>query len=274
VALPHGLLNFIEVLQFNGPVYSAWYDMLNFGFRVTATAGTDYPCAGANIPGRERFYTRVDGPLTYPAWLDGVRRGRTFVTNGPLVELRVQGAEIGDEVVLERPGRVLVEGRVFFDPAADDVARVELIENGLGVRSFPRLAGAAEVLIHLEHEMTETAWLALRVSGSKIGEPVAPPVLRSHAPNCAAHTGPVFVTLAGGEPLWAHRRSRDAARTWLARLEDLETRLGDEHIEGLIERLARSSSDRVGADFLKRSRPALLAEIETARSFFLERLAA
>ncbi|MBM3945483.1 MAG: hypothetical protein FJ317_08375, partial [SAR202 cluster bacterium] len=42
--LPGGLLNFIEVLTFNRPDYDTWYDALNMGFRVTPTAGSDYPC--------------------------------------------------------------------------------------------------------------------------------------------------------------------------------------------------------------------------------------
>ena len=55
IDLPHGLLSFLEVLQFNRGVYEAWYEILNTGFRITPTAGTDYPCVGASIPGRERF---------------------------------------------------------------------------------------------------------------------------------------------------------------------------------------------------------------------------
>jgi hypothetical protein len=189
-----------------------------------------------------------------------------------MVELRVQGREIGDHVALERPGRVRVEGRVFFDPAAEDVTHTELVENGVVVRSIPRREGSATIDIQLEHEITETAWLALRVTGSKVGEPAIRPALRSHQPNCAAHTGPIYVTVANAEPLWAHWRSRDVARTWLARLEDLQVRLGADRLDGLAGRLARQPFDRVSAELLHRSRGALMAEIETARTFFLNRL--
>jgi hypothetical protein len=54
VGLPSGLLNFIEVLQFDVANYRVWYNVLNTGFRMTPTAGTDYPCAEINLPGRER----------------------------------------------------------------------------------------------------------------------------------------------------------------------------------------------------------------------------
>src|SRR5207253_5394677 len=181
-----------------------------------------------NVPGRERFYTRVEGPLTYAAWLEGVRRRRTFVTNGPLLEFSINGADIGDEIRLERPGKVRVSANVSFDPAADDVTHVELIENGVVVHSIPRRLTSTEIAVDLECEITESAWLALRVTGAEVSEPIALAARRSHQPNCAAHSGPIYVTVAAAEPLWAHPRSRDVAPTWLARLADLVARSSDD----------------------------------------------
>src|SRR5207249_561661 len=107
----HDLLSMVEVLQNERGVYQTWYDTLNLGFRLTPIAGTDHPCGmTAQVPpGRERFYTRVEGPLTYDSWLEGIRRGRTFVTNGPLLEFSVNGKAPGEEVLLKEAGRVLVE---------------------------------------------------------------------------------------------------------------------------------------------------------------------
>src|SRR5690606_2306204 len=94
---PYGLIDFLEVLQFDIQAPRTLYDAWNLGFRLTPTAGTDFPCAPAGPPGSQRFYARVAGPLSYAAWLEAVRQGRTFVSNGPLLELAVQGASIGDE---------------------------------------------------------------------------------------------------------------------------------------------------------------------------------
>ena len=85
VLLPHNLMHFLEVLQFNRGGYQFWYDILNLGHRIAGTAGTDYPCADQTIPGHERFYTRVEGELTYEKWLDAVRNGRTFVRHTAFV---------------------------------------------------------------------------------------------------------------------------------------------------------------------------------------------
>ena len=95
IDLPHGLVSFLEVLQFNRGIYDVWYEILNTAFRMTPTAGTDYPCGRVTIPGRERFYTKVEGPFTYKNWLEGVRRSHTFVTNGPILEFQVNGKGMG-----------------------------------------------------------------------------------------------------------------------------------------------------------------------------------
>ena len=93
VVAPHDLMHFVEVLQFDRSGYEQWYELLTLGFRLAPTAGTDYPCGGQSISGHERFYTKVDGQLTYAKWLDGVRQGRTFVTTGPVVEFGIEGED-------------------------------------------------------------------------------------------------------------------------------------------------------------------------------------
>ncbi len=270
IDLPHGLLSFLEVLQFNRGIYDVWYEILNTGFRMTPTAGTDYPCAKATIPGRERFYTKVEGPFTYENWLEGVRSGQTFVTNGPILDFRVHGKEMGEEVVLGRARPVLVEGRVRFDPTWDDVDRLEVIENGQVLRSFPRTGGAAEIRFQFEHNIREASWLAVRASGRKLGEtnPVGGLIHRTMRPTSEAHSAPIYVMLKDAPPLSAHPRAKALARTWLARLEDLESRLAEDQIENLAKRLERYPWDIVEEDLLRKNSSALIKEIQKAKDYF------
>ena len=271
IDLPHGLLSFLEVLQFNHGIYNVWYEILNTVFRMTPTAGTDYPCGGATIPGRERFYTRVKGPFSYENWLEGVRSGQTFVTNGPILDFRVNGKEMGEELILDRPGSVPVEGRVRFDPMWDDVDRLEVIENGQVLRSFPRTGGAAEIRFQFEHNIREASWLAVRASGRKLGEtnPVRGLIHRTMRPTSEAHSAPVYVTLKGAPPLSAHPRAKALARTWLARLEDLESRLAEDQIENLADPgWVTGTSDIVEEDLLHKNRSALIEEIQKAKDYF------
>src|SRR5262249_49099372 len=139
IVMPAGLLNFIEVLQFDQGVYDVWYDILNTGFRMTPTAGTDYPCGGKlfpSLPGRERFYTKINGKFDYDTWIEGIRRGRTFVTNGPMLDFQVNGKGVGEEVLLKKGALVSVRGRVRFEPSRDAIDRLEVIQNGDIQRSF------------------------------------------------------------------------------------------------------------------------------------------
>ena len=130
IDLPLNLISFLEVLQFNGADFNVWYSILNTGFEVSPTAGSDYPFGGAPI-GRERFYTRVEGTLTYRKWLDGIEQGRTFVSNGPLLEFTVNGRGLGEEVVLTQTGTVRIEGSVRFNPDRDEVEKMEVVDHWL-----------------------------------------------------------------------------------------------------------------------------------------------
>jgi len=274
IDLPHELIDFLEVLEASDANYDVWYDVLNTGFRITPTAGTDYgsvPC----LPGRERFYTEVRGKLTYAAWLEGIRAGRTFVTNGPVLEFRVASKGMGDEVVLKEPGRVLVEARVRFDPAWDDVKRLEVLQNGNLLRSFPRQGRSGEIRGRFEADIGESAWLAVRASGHKLGEVVPrdgllPPYRDRNRSAYAshAHSAAIYVTIENTPDLSRHSRAKALSRSWIARLEELEMRLAEDKIQYL----AQGRGDFVPCvEHLRKNRRLLLKAIENAKLRFSER---
>jgi len=73
-----------------------YYKLLNCGFRLAATGGTDnFPDVWRDPPpGTDRTYAKVQGPLTLASWLAAIKAGRTFGTTGPLVFLTVDGADL------------------------------------------------------------------------------------------------------------------------------------------------------------------------------------
>lgn len=270
IDLPHGLLSFLEVLTFSQNGYEFWYDILNTGFRLAPIAGSDYPCLGVSLPGRERFYTQVEGSLTYEAWLEGVRHGRTFVTNGPILEFRVNGKGIGEEVVLEKPGPVIVEGTVYFDPTQDHITYLKLIENGKLVKSLARAGGdSGKMSFRIEHELRETSWLVLRAIGKKVDEPM-PPFPPPTYFESTAHSAPIYVTLRDAPALLAHPRAKELAHAWLARLDDFERRLADDQIEHMEDSTLIFYFDDVDTEYLRKNRPALLEAIQTAKKYYLD----
>ena len=73
-----------------------WYRLLNCGLRVTASAGTDAFLNrrngfGSNPLGGHRVFVRCGEKFDAERWLQAYRDGATFVTNGPLLLLRVNG---------------------------------------------------------------------------------------------------------------------------------------------------------------------------------------
>ena len=93
-----------------------WYHILNVGFRTRISGETDFPCITDDRVGLARSYAKVDGPLTYRKWIDAVRAGRNYVSDGKshLMDFAVNGVQAGtgeSEVKLDAPGTVKVDGQ-------------------------------------------------------------------------------------------------------------------------------------------------------------------
>lgn len=163
-----------------------YYRLLNCGFRLAATGGTDnFPDLWRDPPpGSARTYAKLDGPLSVPAWLDAVKAGRTFSTNAPIVMLRVNGQEPG--AVIPTATGLRVEATVTSIAPFD---RLEIIVNGAvtwtvrpdGDGRTARFAGSLSAV--------GPAWIAARVVGGP-----HPMVGDSYV---FAHTSPVYAEQNG-----------------------------------------------------------------------------
>jgi|GEM_PF-1100203 len=273
VVLPHNLMHFVEVLQFNRSGYEPWYDLLALGFRLTTAAGSDYPCGGQSLPGHERFYTKVEGPLTYPKWIESVRQGRTFVTSGPLVEFRINGKDIGSEITLDNPSTVELTGSVVFDPERDDLASVELVQNGNVVERFSRVKGESKIEFRVKRRVDESSWFAVRGYGARFEENtfVNPIIFSSFQSTSNVHTSPIYVSLRNGPGIEKSARSKAVAQSFLARLNDLEKVLAEDNIEVLAAKLSDPTMDAVPKEVFLNNRQDLLKEIQGAKNFFKSR---
>ena len=189
-----------------------WYRLLNSGLRLAASVGTDALLDHPTLPlGGERVYVKVDGKFTMESWLDGLKAGRSFVTNGPVLSMRVNGQGIGETVRLDAPGKVRVEAEV---QSACPLSSLELIVGGNTVRSEPCPAkhGGGMVIKQLVADiaMERSGWVALRARGPESRHVFDGPAW--------AHSSPVFVTVAG-KPISS---KKDAAFfvEWIDRLID------------------------------------------------------
>lgn len=187
VDLALGTADFVEANSAPAmePLYRAW----NCGYRVVASAGEDaFPnFYRSYIVGTNRVYVKTGPKLDYDQWIRDFRAGRSFVTNGPLVLLKVEGKEPGDEIRLgagKHPLRVTVEVRSIA-PVED----VEVLWNGQVVGK------GREQTVTVEG----SGWVAARVIAKYGRHPI-------RAPQPFAATMPVWVTV-DGKPV---RSKRDA----------------------------------------------------------------
>lgn len=100
-----------------------WYHTLNVGFRTRVSGETDFPCITDSRVGQGRVYAKVDGELTYGKWLEAVREGRSYVSDGRshLMDFRVNGVEVGthnSEVQMAAGGsaHVTLKTAAYLDP--------------------------------------------------------------------------------------------------------------------------------------------------------------
>ena len=80
-----------------------YYHLLNCGLRIPPSAGS----ASGVLPnpvGYNRVYVHVGKELTWEKWWEGLRAGRSFVTNGPLLRVTADG-ELPGHVFTAADGR-------------------------------------------------------------------------------------------------------------------------------------------------------------------------
>jgi len=101
-----------------------WYHTLNVGFRTRISGETDFPCITDARVGQGRVYAKVDGQLSYGAWLEALRAGRSYVSDGRshLMDFSVNSVEMGtggSEVKLAGKGTVhaAVKVAAYLNPS-------------------------------------------------------------------------------------------------------------------------------------------------------------
>ena len=179
--VPRGKVDFGEILQFGQLGTDLYYEFLNLGCKLTASAGSDLPWGGTI--GEVRVYAHLgDKRFTADNWFAAFGRGRTFVTSGPMLDLRVEDALPGDTLELAEDRAVKVRATLEVDPALG-AAQLELVSHGQVVK---RVAGDGighlEIRFETEVPVRGGTWIALRGKA---------------ADGSVAHTTPVYVTRKG-----------------------------------------------------------------------------
>ena len=207
-----GKVDYLEVMGYSDHLITSeiWYRLLNCGFRLPAAAGTDAFPNFASLrgpPGLVRVFVH-SGTLDHQRWLAGVKAGRTFVTNAPLLEFSLAGRTMGDELRLPA-GSHRLTARVGLRSNVP-VDHLEIVGNGKVVATIPLRGARTTANDTVSIPVTASGWYVLRAYSDR----AMLPVLDLYP---FASTSPIYVRV-GDDPV---RSAEDAAFfvQWIERLE-------------------------------------------------------
>lgn len=191
-----GRVDYIEVLGFSNHKSTAqvWYKLLNCGFRLPAAAGTDAMANFASLRGPvglNRVYVSVPkGSLDIEPWLANLKRGRTFATNGPLLEFWLGDRQPGDELNLPSgPHQVKFKASLR---SMVPVYHLDIICNGRVVRELKLPDHGTQAEEEGTLRISSTGWCLLRASSDHATYPVLD--LYPYAT-----TSPIYVNVDGSK---------------------------------------------------------------------------
>ncbi len=226
VSVTQDLVDFISAVD-TPPNWelNIWYHTLNCGFRTRIVGETDYPCLTDDKVAHGRSYVKIDKELNYNEWTNGLKLGKSYVSEGKshLMDFKVNDIEVGthnSEINLLAPSKVIVSAKVSgllnetINPALKPInyseniweqkpfwnlergrigtsrtVPVELIVNG-EVRATKIIEANGSIQdIVFETEIEKSSWVALRILPS-------------------SHTNPIFV-LVDHKPIRASRKSAE-----------------------------------------------------------------
>ena len=226
VSVTQNIVDFISALD-TPPIWelNIWYHTLNCDFRTRMVGETDYPCLSDDKIAHGRTYVKLDKELNYSDWIEGLKSGRSYVSEGKshLMDFTINDVEIGtqnSEVNLTHGSTVKVSAKVsallnekedstikpldyhkeiwsqkpFWDLEKARIKNsrtvpVELIVNGEVVERKIIMADGKIRDISFETMITKSSWVAIRILPS-------------------SHTNPIFV-LVNHEPTRASKKSAE-----------------------------------------------------------------
>jgi len=112
-----------------------YYHILNCGLRLPPSAGS----ASGVLPnpvGYDRVYVHLDGGLSYEKWWEGLKAGRVFVSNGPLLRCRANGEWPG-HIFRAQAGQALEINVAATLESRDPISSIQIIQNGRVARTVP-----------------------------------------------------------------------------------------------------------------------------------------
>jgi hypothetical protein len=193
----------------HGSYEDSFYRYLNLGLRVPFSTGTDWFIYDFN-----RVYVPVEGKLTVKKWLQSLAQGRSYITNGPLLEFQIGQSSAGDTIRQDQPGPLRITARAV---GRADFGQLQLVHNGkvIHTQAGVHKEGHFQAEFKISADASQSGWLAVRVAGSKAKNALGHPPF--------AHTSPIYVEVAG-KPVFAPEIARELIKEIRQGLETIEAK--------------------------------------------------
>ncbi|HEX4850129.1 MAG TPA: CehA/McbA family metallohydrolase [Puia sp.] len=226
VAVTQNLVDFISTMD-TPPTWelNIWYHTLNCGFRTRISGETDFPCMSDEEVAHGRSYVKLDSGLNFNDWTEGLKLGRTYVSEGKshIMDFKVNNVEVGtknSELMISESAEVTITAKVAamlnekidstvkplnvheniwaqmpfwtLDRARVGYSRnvmVELVVNGIAIDKKMILADGNVQDIRFQTKIDKSSWVALRILPS-------------------SHTNPIFVII-NNKPIRANKKSAE-----------------------------------------------------------------
>lgn len=190
-----GKLDYMEIVGFSDHKSTAavWYKLLNLGFKLPAGGGTDatanYAAPIRGQVGFDRVYVSAPGwPVNVETWKDDLKKGRTFATNGPLLEFKLGGEMVGSELKFDA-----AQTAVPFTAKLRSIVPVDHMEvvcDGKVAQDLKLGEARDSADVSGTIPLQESGWCLLRAWSEKAEYPV----MDNYE---YATTSPVYVTVGG-----------------------------------------------------------------------------
>ncbi len=188
-----GGIDAIDVFSYSNysdaPVRQLWFDLLNLGLRLPLSVGTDTAVNRLFSPpvGGYRVYVRLNDSLSLDSWLEGLRAGRSFATNGPLLmDFSLNGKRSGETLRLAADGGQTVKGKLVLF-TREPMQKLEIYVNGPLMRTYTLPSTSGWMVYNFTFNLDSApGWVVGRVTGST----AAPP---THGWQEQAVTSPIYL---------------------------------------------------------------------------------
>jgi hypothetical protein len=137
-------------------MFDLYYTYLNAGLRVAASAGSANGIL-RNPLGYNRSYVYLGNRFLPERWIAGQKGGRNFVTNGPMLFLKVDGQMPG--AVIHSKDEVSVQLEALADGKLE---KAELLVNGAVVKTFEASGDGRRIVASEAVKVVPGGWMAAR----------------------------------------------------------------------------------------------------------------